>query len=69
MVNAFHPDMVQVMDPRTTRIDIYLRRYEPSRFTRTFILAEAQSIFNYSWIPYENEGFSVNRLAWVVDDV
>ena len=22
-----------------------------------------------SWIPDENEGFSVNRLAWVVDDV
>ena len=65
MVNAFHPDMVQVMDPRTTRIGIY----EPSRFTRTFTRAEARSIFNYSWIPYENEGFSVNRLAWVVDDV
>ena len=65
MVNAFHPDMVQVMDPRTMRIGIY----EPYRFATTFTRAESRSIFNYSWIPYENEGFSVNRLAWVVDDV
>ena len=67
MVNAFHPDMVQVMDPRTTRIDIY----EPSRFTTTLYPGRGSIdwVFNYSWIPYENEGFSVNRLAWVVDDV
>ena len=53
MVNAFHPDMVQVMDPR-------------SHSFYSFYLSKGPID---SWIPDENEGFSVNRLAWVVDDV